>query len=148
MIWKKKNKVIPIKENTITLKEIDLPFQMDSGAPEPELKVSNYEFELTYNLIDDSGKAKLKFDNVIQHTFGFPNDEALPGHRYYTFGLKYYAMIEVLNSDIIEKIKKENSVHPRHNDKMYDSYRHFIFTFHDSTLELIAKDFSFEKIIT
>lgn len=34
-----------------------------------------------------------------------------------------------------------NAVHPRHSSANYDSLRHFIITFHDSTFECVARDF-------
>jgi len=34
-----------------------------------------------------------------------------------------------------------NSVHPRHNPKMYDDLKHYVFAFHDSTFECIARGF-------
>jgi len=39
-----------------------------------------------------------------------------------------------------------NRVHPRHRAERFSRYRHFILTFHDSTLEFIAEGFSVETL--
>ena len=37
-----------------------------------------------------------------------------------------------------------NSVHPYHKKAHFEPYRHFVFAFHDSTFECVARGFSFE----
>ena len=37
-----------------------------------------------------------------------------------------------------------NSVHHRHSDKMFEGFKHIIATFHDSTFEIVCKEYSFE----
>ncbi|RVD61468.1 hypothetical protein EN828_15680 [Mesorhizobium sp. M2D.F.Ca.ET.185.01.1.1] len=73
--------------------------------------------------------------------FGPPNDEALSGHRLYALGLQPYSAFEVLNSSWIASLEEANRVHPRHVPELFSGRRHFILTFHDSTLEFIARDF-------
>ncbi|MER8399122.1 hypothetical protein [Mesorhizobium sp. M1348] len=74
--------------------------------------------------------------------FGLPNDEALSGHRLYKLGLQPYAAFEVLNSSWIGSLEQANRVHSSHQPGLFSGYRHFIFTFHDSTLEFVAESFS------
>ena len=74
--------------------------------------------------------------------FGPPNDEAISGHRLYGLGLQPYSAFEVLNSSWIASQEKANRVHSRHMPELFSGYRHFILTFHDSTLEFIARSFS------
>jgi hypothetical protein len=70
--------------------------------------------------------------------FGYPNDEAIEGHPLYSKGLRAYDIFEVENSSWIKSIERQNQVSfPNSN---YKSQRHFIFTFHDSTFECIARD--------
>ncbi|RAZ88199.1 hypothetical protein DPM33_24175 [Mesorhizobium hawassense] len=73
--------------------------------------------------------------------FGPPNDEALSGHRLYALGLQHYSAFEVVNSSWVASLEEANRVHPRHMPELFSGRRHFILTFHDSTLEFIARDF-------
>ncbi len=41
-------------------------------------------------------------------------------------------------------MEKANRVHPHHSSSDYVGLKHHIFTFHDSTLEFVAREFSFE----
>ena len=78
----------------------------------------------------------------VAFQFGPPNDEALGGHRLYALGLEHYSAFEVLNSSWIASLEQANRVHPRHTPELFSGCRHVILTFHDSTLEFIARDFS------
>ncbi len=72
-----------------------------------------------------------------------PNDEAISGHPLYAKGLKPYGAYRVEESRWLAELGKRNSVHPYHEkSKFLAGKTHYIFTFHDSTLEAIAKDFS------
>jgi hypothetical protein len=73
--------------------------------------------------------------------FGPPNDEALSGHRLYELGLRPCSAFEVVNSSWIASLEEANRVHPRHMPELFSDRRHFILTFHDSTLEFVARDF-------
>jgi len=75
---------------------------------------------------------------------GWPNDEALRGHRLWNRGLSQvgaYAAAEVLRSGWIEAMKAGNRVHPHHNADRFLSYRHFICSFQDSTFECVAEGY-------
>jgi hypothetical protein len=52
---------------------------------------------------------------------------------------------EIQDSEIIKNIIAANKVHPYHNDENFKKYRHFVFPFHDTTLEVIAKVYEFEQ---
>lgn len=70
-------------------------------------------------------------------TFGLPNDEALGGHPLYGRGLNCYAVYEVLNSRWKRQAEERNRVcFP--NAQPWE-VQHFVFTFHDSSLECLAK---------
>ncbi|TPI39885.1 hypothetical protein FJW07_11875 [Mesorhizobium sp. B3-1-9] len=85
--------------------------------------------------------AVLTMDPYVAFQFGPPNDEALSGHRLYALGLQPYSAFEVLNSSWIASLEEANRVHPRHMPELFSGRRHVILTFHDSTLEFIARDF-------
>ncbi len=54
-------------------------------------------------------------------------------------------MFEVEDSSWIRKLEDMNSVHPYHNrEEYFRSRRHFVFSFHDTTFECIAREFSLE----
>jgi hypothetical protein len=78
--------------------------------------------------------------------FGGPSDETLSGHPLFGKGLEYYAAHEVKNSCWIEEEEKINSVHPQHRGGWRDSLRHYIFTFHDETLECLAEEIRTEQL--
>jgi hypothetical protein len=82
--------------------------------------------------------ALLKFESVLQYRFGYPNDEALQGHPLYHFGLKPYDFFVVENSPLIDEIEKQNRYHPQHRPGIYAKFPHWVITFHDETLEVIA----------
>ena len=70
------------------------------------------------------------------------------GHPLIKNGLKYYSVHKVMNSSWIAELEKQNSVHPQHNkDFFLTDKHHYIFTFHDSTFELIATEGEYWKPI-
>jgi hypothetical protein len=71
--------------------------------------------------------------------FGYPNDEALPGHPLYSRGLRNYGIFEVLNSTWRKMLADQNVVSFPNPKPSARSSRHFVVTFHDSTLECIAE---------
>jgi hypothetical protein len=72
-------------------------------------------------------------------SFGPPNDEAFDGHPLATRGLERYGVFEVRFSSWIRDLERMNRVHPSHDPQFFSVFRHFIFTFHDSTLECVAQ---------
>jgi hypothetical protein len=77
--------------------------------------------------------------------FGPPNDEAFSGHPLAHRGLQPYAAHEVRTSSWIRSLERLNSVHPQHSSARYESLRHFIFSFQDSTLECVASGYSVSR---
>ncbi len=80
----------------------------------------------------------------LQFTFGYPNEEAIEGHRYYKLGLLPFKFVEIQDSEIIEEIIKANRAYPLHKDELFKEWIHFVFPFHETTLEVIAKFYEFE----
>jgi hypothetical protein len=76
---------------------------------------------------------------VQDHKFGYPNDEALPGHPLYPKGLSYYGLFEVLNSSWNKTLAEQNLVSFPDPSPSRSNGRHFVVTFHDSALECIAE---------
>lgn len=85
----------------------------------------------------------IEFDFTV-YKYGYPNDEV--GHPLMKFGLGFYGLFEVQNSNWIEELRINNSVHPRHSDSSYQSKRHFIAKFKDVTLEVIAAKYELKQV--
>ncbi len=141
----------------------DLP-QMDPGAPLPAVVANEQYVDLIYLIVEhdpdwdgttatmvtsDTEReqvACVRFSGVWSHCWGAPGDETLVGHPLAARGLTYYSVFEVLHSSWVRSLERMNAVHPRHSPSFFDSARHFIFTFHDSTFECVAG--SYESRVT
>ena len=115
----------------------DDPPAMCAGTPTPAMSICedrlvaayvchNPEFpgwDPTYSIEHpgfDRYSALLEFSGVTRHSLGLPNDETLPTHPLYSFGLRPYEFIEVINHSA---------------GKSGD--RRWIVTFHDETLDVM-----------
>jgi hypothetical protein len=92
--------------------------------------------------------ALIEFSLTLALLFGPPNDEALSGHPLAGRGLEPYSAFEVKDSSWLRSLERMNRVHPRHRAENFAKYRHFIFTFHDSTFECIARAFRASSLRT
>ena len=132
--------------------EVNLGFRPEAAISGAVLIQSDYSTFLTFKAMGletdgihytGIGFALLEFNRCILTRFGYPNDEALPGHPLYAKGIADYVMCEVLNSSWIDQIAEQNRVaFPTFN--YVDRSRHFVFIFHDSTFECIADGFTSE----
>lgn len=126
------------------VEEIAAP-QMNTGAPSPVIAATEGKLALRYYAGSrELTRVRIVFESPRAHYFGPPNDEALDGHPLYRFGLTFYAAHEVHHSRWIEELRDRNRVHHRHHDSQFDGLRHFIWTFHDSTFEVLATSFAVE----
>lgn len=111
------------------------------GAPLPVVIADEGRLLLAYLTAPDSENlAVLKFSRVRAHRWGPPNDETLHGHALYERGLRWYAIQEVIESSWIRGLERLNSVHRNHVPGRSTSSRHYVFAFHDSLFECIARD--------
>ncbi|HEX4142582.1 MAG TPA: hypothetical protein VHY91_03455 [Pirellulales bacterium] len=134
--------------------ELRIGCQPEPGVSGGRLLQSESAAFLFFNAVahsanDKLGTAVVEFQRCTQTTFGGPNDEALPEHPLYNKGLRYYGVFEVLNSSwaIETMARARKSAQRILRDRFEDAYkdhdwstRHFIFTFHDSTFECLARD--------
>lgn len=106
------------------------------------------ELAKAYNHSDRIGGLDIyvifRFLGVHSHMFGYPNEEAYHGHPLASRGLRSFGIYEVGESSWIARMEHMNSVHPAHTQEMFDSLRHLIFGFHDSTFEILARQFDVE----
>lgn len=121
--------------------ELEAPyFDPEPNVPEPVVVASEGSCYLIYSNRVSERKA-LEFFRCSISKFGYPNDEALAGHRLYGKGLGFYGFFEVRESEWIAELRKGNEVvFPEF--RAFAQGRHFIITFHDSTFECIASGFS------
>jgi len=99
------------------------------------------------------GTAVVQFKSLNLTRFGGPNDEAMPEHPLYHKGLAKvgYAICEVIESswavEVMATAKRSaeriwgNSFPKVYRDHRWAT-RHFLFSFHDSTFECLAEDFT------
>jgi hypothetical protein len=105
----------------IAVTEWTEPPQMDIGAPMPETCEKESALFVAYYYGTDRVTV-LRFDSVSEFYLGEPNDEALHLHPLYSRGLSSYGFYEVVGS-------------PKASGRL----RHWIGTFHDETLEVVAE---------
>ena len=74
--------------------------------------------------------------------FGPPSEDTVAGHRLSKQGLRPHAAFEVKNSSWIADLEVADRVDPDHRAERFADKRHFIFSFHDTTLEFVAAGFS------
>ena len=123
--------------------------QSSVGAPMPLVLSNEFKVLLVYIVqeIVDPGTphepfALVEFTGYSTYMFGAPNDEAFHGHPLAARGLRPYGAFQIENSSWIRQLEKMNSVHHSHNPKRFERLRHYVFSFHDSTFECVAKDFT------
>ena len=139
------------KDKVIELKDVP---QSSVGAPLPIVLSDEGKTFLAYllqpnwsnpptieELEKDESIAIVEFNSCSSLMFGPPNDEAFEGHPLESRGLHPYGVFEIEKSSWMRKLERMNSVHERHNPENSAGYKHFIFAFHDSTFECIAKSF-------
>lgn len=130
------------------VKLIDWKPEWPGGAPLPQVYSSEYRTFLIYHTristYHEEEIAIVEFLDTLAYKFGVVNDEALNGHPLYNDGLDFYAAHEIENSSWLEEIKTIHKVHPKFSEDHWKDQRHFILTFQDSTLEIIAKGYKIE----
>ena len=126
-----------IVENT------ELP-QASTGSPNPVILANDRACVLAYAIEPDEEWVIVTLSGRTIY-FGPPNDETLQSHPLYEKGLKFYAMHEVLDSSWISQLEKQNRVHRLHNPERFSRLRHFIWTFHDSTFEIVAEKLDWQN---
>ena len=126
-----------------TIKVLEDWPQPEAGAPEPCVYGDDTRLLIRY-YTENEKIAVIKFPLVSIFKFGSPNDEALGGHPLIKNGLEYYSVHKVENSFWVVELEKQNSVHPQHDtNRFLKDKHHYIFTFHDSTLEVVANEGEF-----
>lgn len=142
---------------------LDFPIKWDIGAPLPQLLVNDYRALLTFVISEPdpawdgsyvtvmnpaSGQAwplgLVVFEGCMSAKLGAPNDEVFEGHPLNGKGMKAYSAQRVVNSIWLKELETINSIHRCYNPALWRDLNHYVFWFHDSTFECIAKSFKVE----
>jgi hypothetical protein len=125
---------------------IEFPLLWDAGAPLPTLLQCDQQTFLLFQLAQDRGIGRIEFDGCFATSFGSPGEETFSGHPLYGRGFEAYRAMQVIHSPWIARLQKIDSVHRHHDPSTYRALRHFIFPFHDTMFECVARSFRVEKV--
>jgi hypothetical protein len=117
---------------------VELRVGWDAGAPRPVLLSGLRTFVAFYSGSHD-GIGIVEFKQVTSVKIGSPNDEVLHGHPLWGSGLEPYRAHVVRNSLWITELMNVNRVHERFDETRWGGTYHFVLTFHDETLECVAR---------
>lgn len=123
--------------------------QSSVGAPCPMVVSDEHALYVAYYMQDVPEGYELeavglvRFEGFHVFQFGPPNDEAFNGHPLFVKGLKPYGTYRINNSSWIKELSKRNSVHPYHSEAAFSKLSHYVWSFHDTTLEVVAKSYVF-----
>jgi hypothetical protein len=140
----------------------DVP-QSSVGAPLPVVvaaehtlqlayyaQVSDPEWDGTYIRLVDLSSAEpvilVQFEYAYAWFHGPPNDEAFSGHPLASRGLHPYGAFRIEESSWVRRLERMNSVHEYHDPESFARLRHYVFAFHDSTFESVARSFTAVQI--
>jgi len=142
---------------------LDFPVKWDGGCPLPHLLCNDYKALLTFILReakpgadgssveivgpqDEKARplALVEFTPCVAAKLGSPNDEVFHGHPLQGRGLEGYTAQKVVNSRWLAEVEAINKVHHCYNPAFWRERNHYIFWFHDTTFECIAKSFKVE----
>ena len=134
---------------------VDLGVAWDAGAPMPVLLSGLRTFVAFYLAAGDrlsdasnprsrdsrasQGIGVVEFKRVTSVKLGSPDDEALRGHPLWGSGLEFYSAHQVKNSPWLTELMEVNRAHDHFDESQWSGRHHFILTFHDQTLECVAR---------
>lgn len=132
-------------DEVIELKEA----QASVGAPCPMLVCDEYNLYVAFymqeqeEIIEFEAVGLLKFCDFNTFKFGAPNSEVFHGHPLHSKGLEAYGTFQINRSSWVQELRIQNSVHPFHSDDAFNNLKHFVWSFHDTTLEVVARTYEF-----
>jgi hypothetical protein len=142
---------------------LEFPVKWDIGAPLPHLIMNDNRALLAFYLnepdpnwdgsyvtVNDPASGALEplalveFEDCLSAKLGSPNDEVFEGHPLQGRGLKAYKPQRVENSHWLRELERINSVHRLYRPDLWKDLNHYVFWFHDSTFECVARAFRVE----
>jgi hypothetical protein len=152
-----------LAKNQETAVVLDYPYPWDTGAPLPHVISDGQRTILIYYINEHNPKwdpasmkiidlqtghgditALAEFTNCYNYKFGGINDEVINGHPLHEHGLEAYEAHVIINSEWLKNQEKINSVHTNYSHNLWETRKHFIFTFHDEMFECIADGYKVE----
>lgn len=143
------------------------PLKWDVGAPLPHLMVSydrallgfllsepDPNWDGSYVAVKSPADERVEPLGLVEFEFcksarlGTPNDEVFEGHSLNGRGLEAYRAQRVVNSRWLKELERINSVHPMYRAENWRNLTHFVFWFHDSTFECVARSYKVETHFT
>lgn len=118
----------------------DLGLQWDRGAPMPQLVTGARTFAAFYLEGEDDGIGVVEFVSPLALKIGPPTDESLHGHPLSGYRLALYSAHRVHNSAWVRELIDMDRVHYAFREDDWPHRKHFLFTFHDETLDCIANE--------
>jgi hypothetical protein len=134
---------------------VDLGVTWDAGTPMPVLLSGLRTFVAFYLSVRDPlsdranprardpradhGIGVVEFKRMTSVKIGSPNDEVLRGHPLWGSGLDFYSAHEVKNSPWISELMEVDRAQEHFEESQWTGRRHYVLTFHDETLECVAK---------
>jgi DNA-binding transcriptional regulator YhcF (GntR family) len=110
-----------------------------AGAPKPFLVSTEGRTLFAFHRSDDDDTVRVaEFLGCTSVRFGFPHDEALPGHPLTPHRLSCYAAHEVIHSEWLNELRTIERRHPQSQAMPFETSKHWMLTFQDTTLEAIA----------
>jgi hypothetical protein len=124
----------------IQVVEVELAFRPTAGPAEPLVWQTEDGAVVVFetDARTQERRGVLQFQGCLQAKFGYPNDEALPGHPLGHSGLGYYGLFEVRGSAWLAELGEQNRVAFPASTWPPRPFRHFVLTFHDSTFEALC----------
>ena len=165
--WAAQEQVLRLERETAAAKgeeyaePFGFPVEWDVGAPMPHLLVNDHGALLAFHVrnVDPnwdgttvavagtSGPepiALVEFEWCTAAKLGDPNDEVFHGHPLHGRGLEGYTAQVVRNSRWIAELERINSVHACYRPERWRDLNHYVFWFHDSTFECVARSYKVE----
>ena len=115
---------------------LDVDWAPNAGASEPMLWQDEHRAVLIFETRSER-KVLVEIEGCLICQFGYPNDEALKGHRLYRLGLRPYRVFEIVDSSWFHELTRQNRITFPSSD--FGQLRHFVIAFHDSTFECLAR---------
>lgn len=137
---------------------IDWVPKWDGGAPMPKVYNGHSKTYLTY-VVANSDVGIITDFQTLEHDgyeeyfalisfegksfkFGIANDEVFSGLPNYEQGIEWAQIIQ--NSKWIEELKQINKVHPYFDESKWENQNHYLLTFKDEILEIVATGYDIE----
>jgi hypothetical protein len=130
-----------------TVVEFDIGCVPELAVSGPVLMATDEQLVFSFNAMrptpdgrrTDAGRAVVKVNPCLAFKFGYPNDEALGGHPLNARGFHGVAVYEVMESSWVAALAEQNRVKFPDSDLSGWGVRHFLFSFHESTLEVLGQ---------